>query len=163
MQLIFSAVVGIILMVFLVGSFTIDNTTTASDVLRPQGFPLIFAIIGLFLLALDTVGTIRKIIAAKSKEKESTEVFNKEGYKRTGLTVLLLLLYIVLVDVIGFIITTFLFVFAAAWVIGYKKWKVLGIFTIALTVMMVVVFGNIFAIPLPRGVGIFRELSFFIY
>ena len=151
-------------MVFLAGSFFIDKTSVAADVLRPQGFPLIFSIIGLILLCLDSIGTILK----KKRENvvkplNGITVFNKEGYKRTGLILLLLLLYIALLNITGFILTTLLFVFISAWVIGYKRWKVLALFAFLMTAILVIFFGRIFFIVLPRGSGIFRELSYFLY
>ena len=164
MEFIFSAVIGFIFLVFLVGSFFIRNTSVAADVLRPQGFPLIFSIIGLILLGIDTIGTIhKKKDKNAAKIQEDVMIFNKKGYKRTGLVVLLLFLYIVLLNITGFVFTTLLFVFISVWVIGYKRWKVLALFSFLMTAILVIFFGRIFFIVLPRGSGIFRNLSYFLY
>ena len=164
MELLFNAVLGIIFLVFLVGSFFIRKTSVAADVLRPYGYPMIFSIIGLVLLGFVTLGKIvKKKGEAEAETEDDADAFSKSGAIRCGLILLAVFLYMMLVNYIGFIICTLLFVFCAPLIIGYRKWKVLAVFAVLMTAMLVIFFGKIFFISLPRGIGIFRELSFSLY
>jgi len=162
MEFIFSAFAGLLLLVFLIGSFFINNNSVSADVLRPMGFPLIFSIVGLVLLVIDVAKTALKKKAGEESPKKAV-VLNTEGNRRVGIIVLMLLLYILLVNTIGFILTTLFFVFFSTRVIGYKNLKITAIFAVVTTALLVVVFGKIFFIALPRGQSFLRELSFYIY
>ena len=161
MEIIFNAAVGIILFVFLFFSSAISNVTVASDILGARGFPIIFSVIGLILLALSTFGTLR------SKEKmavgDDEAVLTKAGGKRVGLVILLLLCHILLVTYTGFTLTTLLFVFFSVTAIGYRNWKVSALFAFLMTALLVIVFGRVFYIALPRGVWLFKEISYYLY
>jgi hypothetical protein len=163
MELVFNGFVGIILLVFLVGSFFIHNDSVASDVLMPQGFPLIFSIVGLILLGASTAGMLLRKKETNTDKKNEAVRLNREGGKRTGLVILLLFLYIVLINYTGFILITLFFIFLSLFAIGYRNRKMALVFAVLLTAMLVIVFGKVFFIALPRGAGILRELSFYIY
>ena len=79
------------------------------------------------------------------------------------LNVVLLFIYIMAMNAIGFILSTFLYLPPACWAIGYRKPRRLAIYTIVVTVAVTVVFGMLFNVPLPRGIGQLRELSYMIY
>jgi putative tricarboxylic transport membrane protein len=161
MEIVFNAFIGVILLIFLVGSRFISDETVASDVLGSRGFPIIFSIIGLVLLAVETITTLRGKTKKESVEGEAS--FTPGGAKRAGLIVALLLGYIVAVTRIGFVLTTLVFVFSAVRIIGYKNWKLIIIFSVLMTALLVAAFGRIFFVPLPRGTGILKELSYFLY
>ena len=165
MEFIFSAFAGLLLLVFLIGSFFINNNSVAADVLRPMGFPLLFSIVGLVLLVIDVAKTaLKKKGEGKSAEApKKAVVLNTEGNRRVGIIVLMLFLYMLIVNTTGFMLTTLVFVFFSTRVIGYKNLKVTAIFAVLTSALLVIVFGKIFFIALPRGQGFLRELSFYIY
>ena len=71
--------------------------------------------------------------------------------------------YMILMIYIGFTLSTLAFVFVNPIVMGYKKYKVLALYSVVLTVALILVFGKIFYVPLPRGIGFLREISYYIY
>jgi hypothetical protein len=71
--------------------------------------------------------------------------------------------YAALMNVIGFILSTLVFTFVNPLVMGYRKYRILTVFSVLLTVVVVLAFGKLFFIPLPRGLGFLRELSYYIY
>jgi hypothetical protein len=73
------------------------------------------------------------------------------------------LAYVAVVDVIGFVLSTLLYLLAAGWTIGYQKPLRLAVYSVAVTVTLTAVFGLLFVVPLPRGVGLLRELSYLVY
>lgn len=70
---------------------------------------------------------------------------------------------LLLVDVIGFIPVTFLFSAVALTFLGRQGLKITIMFAMIVTVVVWGIFLKGLAVPLPRGVGPFRELSFFLY
>ena len=67
-----------------------------------------------------------------------------------------------LFDVIGFLPTTFLLALLTPFALGRRGYGVVG-FAMLLTFVVWVAFLKGLAVPLPRGIGVFRELSLFLY
>ena len=159
MEMIFNILMGVFILFYLVLSFLLKKESLTGDALGAGGFPMILAVIALALLVLITV----KI--AKDKTKIPIPLLNlKSAEGRVlGLNIVILSAYLLLMDVIGFALSTLLFLFGSTRGMGYKKTIMLSLFSLLLTVALVATFGKFFFVPLPRGIGIFRELSYFIY
>ncbi|SDH68696.1 Tripartite tricarboxylate transporter TctB family protein [Alteribacillus persepolensis] len=71
--------------------------------------------------------------------------------------------YVLVLPVIGFIVATPLLMLAAAFVLGLKH--IGKLITLSLTSSLVFnyIFIVLLSVPLPRGAGIFRSLSIFVY
>ncbi len=159
MELIFNIVIAL----FMIGYFFLASqfnvTTVTGDVVGAGGYPKVLAILGLILLLLISVNVI------KNKEKvriPMLDIKSKDG-KAVLLNVLMLTGYLVLMNIIGFLISTPLYLFGSTRLMGYKKYVPLLIYTAILSTVLVVIFGKVFYVPLPRGIGIFRELSYSFY
>jgi hypothetical protein len=159
MEMIFNIVMGVFILFYLVLSFLLKKESLTGDVLGAGGFPMILAVIALALLVLITA----KI--AKDKAKITIPLLNLKSVEGRvlALNIVILSAYLLLMDIIGFALSTLLFLFGSVRGLGYKKTIVLSLFSLLLTVILVVTFGKFFFVPLPRGIGIFRELSYFIY
>ena len=71
--------------------------------------------------------------------------------------------YFLLIDVIGFVFATFLFAGSALVVLGRHSPKVMAAFATVTTLVVYAVFLKGVSAPLPRGIGVFRDLSFLLY
>ena len=71
--------------------------------------------------------------------------------------------YFVALAFLGFLVSTFLFCTAFALVLGYRNWKRLGVFSCAVTFIMWLLVIKLMHVLLPRGVGIFRDISLLFY
>jgi putative tricarboxylic transport membrane protein len=83
--------------------------------------------------------------------------------RKVGLSMLCLFLYIVVIPWIGFVLSTFLFVFAFAVSLGERRKWVLAVSPFLVTAMVVAVFAKFITIPFPRGVGVFAAFSRIFY
>jgi len=83
--------------------------------------------------------------------------------RTVGLSILCLFLYIVVMPWIGFVLATFLFVFAFAVSLGERRKLVLVVSPFLVTAMVVAVFAKFITIPFPRGVGVFAAFSRLFY
>jgi putative tricarboxylic transport membrane protein len=159
MEMIFNIVMGMFILFYLVLAFLLKKESLTGDALGAGGFPIILGIIGLAILVLITA----KIV--KDKTKIPIPMLNLKSVegKVLALNIIILAAYLLLMDIIGFALSTLLFLFGSARGLGYKKTAVLSLFSLLLTTILVATFGRLFFVPLPRGIGIFRELSYFIY
>ena len=157
MELIFNAVLGVIFLFFLVMSRQIPHQSTAADVVEASGFPMIFSVISLLLLAYSTY----EVLQGKSESKAVK--ITKEGLFRLSVVVALTIGYILALNTLSFTLVTMLFVFTCVTVIGSKRYLLNAVYAFVCTLTLTLIFGRVFMISLPRGVGFIRELSFFLY
>ena len=69
--------------------------------------------------------------------------------------------YILSMTWLGFIPATFLYIIAMAVLLGMRRWGVIFMVSLTSTLLLGYVFMNLLMTPLPRGVGIFRDLNMF--
>jgi len=158
MELLFEIFLAVVLIFFMSQMAVLVEKPVAGDVLNAKGFPLIVA--GLALVLLSAVA-VRHVLKCR---KEGKAVFADVMLPKSVLTVSgSLLCYILLLPRIGFIICTLVYTFVNTLILGYKNKKVALIFAIVVTVCFTLVFGRLFYVPLPRGAGLLKEWSYYIY
>ena len=158
-EIVFNILIGLGVLFYLVQAIQLPTTDNPADVLGAGGFPIVIGIIALIGLAMITIHTI------KEKRKVDIPMLNLRSVdgRMVFINVLVLAAYVGLLDVIGFVLATLIYLVAAPLSMGYRKPAVLAVFSIATTAVMTVVFGMVFYVPLPRGVELFRDLSYLIY
>ena len=158
-ELIFNCLVGLGIVFFLAEAFSLPPSENPSDFLGAGGFPIILCFLGLIVLAVITIRVLR------DKTRIKIPMFDLASLdgRAVAMNVALLLVYIMVMDVIGFVLSTLLYLPIAGWFIGYRKPLRLTIYAAAVTATFTAVFGVLFLVPLPRGIGQLRELSYLIY
>ncbi|XVH33348.1 tripartite tricarboxylate transporter TctB family protein (plasmid) [Haloferacaceae archaeon DSL9] len=76
--------------------------------------------------------------------------------------IVLITAYIAILDRIGFLVSTALFLFAFVWHQNYRSPLKATAFSILVTLVVFIVFRNFMNISLPYGIGVFRELGIFV-
>ncbi len=127
------------------------------DLLGEFGFPKFLFFLGIFLLCI-MVG--QRIFNRKNLKAENTFQNGSFGMRST---IFMMALYIAMMNFLGFTLSTLIFVYGNARLMGYKRQLVLIVFTFVLTIFIVLVFGKVFYVPLPRGTGVLRDLSYYVY
>jgi putative tricarboxylic transport membrane protein len=159
-ELFFNILLIIILVILYLSSLGIGGRRVSSDYFGPQGFPQILILLSVPLLIWVSIRVVRQI----RKESQLTNKFNREFFKRPIFLCLLILgAYAAFLNLAGYALSTLLFIFLMGKGIGYSKNLRLALFSVVTTGILVLVFGRLFGVPLPRGMGWLRELSFFIY
>lgn len=79
------------------------------------------------------------------------------------ITLAFIIAYAFLLETVGFVVLTPIWVAAYMFAIGMRRWTWLLGATLILSVFLIAVFAMFMLIPLPRGVGIFREISLLVY
>ncbi len=159
MELIFNVVIAGFLIFYIFLAMQLGASTTDGDIFGAGGFPIFIAIVGLIVLGVIT----RNVI--KDNKKIEIPMFNLKtaGGRSVTTNLVALSVYVILLNYLGFIFSTPIFLLSSAKSMGYSNNKALGVFIVLTTLALVVLFGKVFFIPLPRGIGVLRELSYFIY
>jgi len=84
-----------------------------------------------------------------------------DNQKKYVLATLSIFVYIGLLTRVGFISITPFFLFAFAWIDGYRKPLKLAAFSVGMTLILFAAFRVVMNIAFPTGEGVFREISFF--
>ncbi len=158
-ELIFNTALAGFLLIMLFYSKTFRTDTVDGDLLKSGGFPALLIIIGICILA---VIIIRQIKDRSGNNNKIIDISTRSG-KAVLINILILTAYISVLNTAGYAVSTLLFTFFAASAMGYKKYRLLIVYAAAVTVIFIIVFGRIFYVPLPRGTGFLRELSYYIY
>lgn len=153
-ELIIGIVIIIFAIVYFIGSFSIKQNKVVS--IGAEFMPRLYGLI-LFILALLQIyqGLIYvkkyKITEEKFKAKED----NKDT-KNVILTFLLILLYISMMEILGFILSSALFLFLMSFLLSPANVKVKYylsmIYSIVLSICIYVLFHNFMLMPLPKGI-----------
>ncbi|CEI81701.1 hypothetical protein J18TS1_38400 [Oceanobacillus oncorhynchi subsp. incaldanensis] len=163
---IFYSIVMIFAIFFLASTPQIQSTNQ-SFIIGPATWPYILLILMIFLGLYGIVSTLIKAKVMKSEEliakEEAAPVKKIFHLSIPVVSLLVVIIYVLLLNVIGFIFSTVLFLYGITLLLGTKKQLTAILFSIITMVVFVILFSVLLQIPLPRGIGVFRELSLFFY
>lgn len=149
-------------------SFTIHGVKRVGD-MGGESWPVMILSLAVMLSIALFITSLKKYRQEKNKGAEAVPVAAeakavlKSGRKKYWLCVICLGAYIVVMPWIGFIISTFLFVYAFILALEERRKLVLIIAPALVTALTVLVFGKFLNLPLPRGGEWFAAISRFIY
>lgn len=135
----------IIAAIYLFLSFQLPNYPYApidADVI-PKG-------LGVLMLILSGALYFSKAIETEA-EKEKRNIPKKELLVLLAVFAMIFF-YILLFEIVGFIIMTAVFIFFSSWFLGYTKWKTNIIVSILFPLGMYAIFVFALGISLPRGI-----------
>jgi len=141
--------------------FTIIYIIDASALENSQDTLMVIPVLWIMVLLYPII-IWQEWRAAKKQEAEKQEVAEEEEdadnettlklSKKVLLFMILTFIYLILMNYIGFIISTILYMPALMWVFGTKSKKLLIILPIVTAVVLFFLFNNLLGIPLPQGV-----------
>jgi uncharacterized membrane protein len=157
-QLVFS---GLIFLVSLI-LFGVTWTFRGQDAeMGPTFWPRFLLVCLIVLSGMVSVGMIRKI--AKEKAWGESLMTMDRGRVRFFAAIAIIIAYLFLLKILGFIIATPLFMIAFMLLLGEKsKGWIIGV-SFGMTAVIVVLFTKAMYVPLPRGVWLFREFSLLFF
>lgn len=151
------------LLIFINNFIKISSTRGAAQQLGPKFWPFVILIGIVFLTGIIIFNVLREIKKGKWDTEEEDAKLEQFNDKRLLTLIGLTVFYVFILTYVGFLSVTPIFIILISWLIGIRViWKNL-VFSILLTAIFIYVFGNFLDVPLPRGLGFFREISFFFY
>jgi putative tricarboxylic transport membrane protein len=121
----------------------------------PDFFPKVFTALMMFLSLWLIYNVVKR-----SGVSEFEKVANP---RNLWVTLAFMIAYAFLLEIVGFVVLTPVWIAAYMASIGIRRWTWLLGATIVFSVFLILVFPTLMLIPLPRGVGIFREISLLVY
>lgn len=103
-------------------------------------------------IALGVLLFILSIFLFFQKDNHDKEKIPKADVVAILTVVGFLLVYIMLLEFLGFLLTTALFLFINTWYMGYRKWVSNLIVSISIPLFIYIVFTEFLEIILPRGI-----------
>jgi putative tricarboxylic transport membrane protein len=155
-EIIFHVILIIASGLFFKESFVI-STGRSADPIGPAGFPQTILVIIIVLLLISLFNAIRKV---KSSKEKATPLHLNIAYFGLIATIVG---FILLNDIISFTLASIAFCFILFLLLGQKKYLKMVINSIVVSLIFTLVFGKILSVPLPRGLGVIKEISYFLY
>lgn len=163
-ELIFSLLIfaGSLFLYWVTGSFGARITLGGGAAQMGPAFWPRFILGAIILLSgIISVGMIRRI--AREKAWGESLMTMDRGKLRLFSAIGLIVAYLFLLKISGFIVTTPLFMIAFMVLLGEKsKGWIVGV-SFAMTAIIIVLFTKAMYVPLPRGVWLFLEISHLFY
>jgi len=145
-------------------SNTFIRTTISTDYIGGDGFPKLVIVLAIAILVYDCIKLLKKFKEVRgSKVQEQETFFQKQGKKQLFIGIFLVGAYVFAVEAVGYIVTTVLFIIFLLKSMGYNKTLKGALFSVFFVTAIVLVFGNVFGILLPRGFGFLRGISYYLY
>ena len=128
---------------------------------------LILGLMIIFAFMLILAGLRNFYLLSISKTKIGFEsVQNNKNISNIGRLIkiiLLIFIYNVVIYLLGFCISTPFFISFFMWLLGERNKKLIVLTALAIDLLFIILFGRIVGSPLPRGKGVFWELSLLMY
>src|SRR5699024_3165049 len=138
---------GFVLIIFSIFGYLVANEFGDGEKLGSFG-PRFFPKLILILLVVLSVSLLIKGIISLKTEKTSIK-FNLKKILRVAIYIVLLIAYINLFFITGFIFSTIIFLIIAQYLFGMRSWLKLIVISIVTPIILYYFFTGLFNIPLP--------------
>jgi len=98
-----------------------------------------------FLIFLATLLLIRRL---RNKDKN---IYSFAGSKKAMIFVAMMIIYVILMNLIGFYVMTAVFLIVSVWLLGYRNIKWLSLITTGTLVVLYLSFNVLFKLQIPTG------------
>jgi putative tricarboxylic transport membrane protein len=138
------SVLTLLALLVLVGAYQIE--VEASSRLQTRTFPVL---LGVLLLA---AGGALTYISLRSKEEVAVEWPERDGFKRIGVVIGATVLYLLLIETVGFPLMSLFYVGYLIWYFGRYKWYVCAFAGTITALVLRVLFMEFLQLSLPPGI-----------
>lgn len=143
-----------IYLLYLTFQLPLPKQGSTSDV-GPRAFPMIL-LIGMIVMS-------SAIIVKNMRANKICEVTESQHPRNFWIGVVFLFAYAYLLEIVGFVVLTPIATYLFMYAIGVRSKKILIGGTLILWLVLTITFPVLMDVQLPRGVWIFREISYFFY
>lgn len=159
-SILFCFILLIIFIYFLINSINMEDLRDV-DPIGASGIPTFI----LFILVALLIYTLIKEVVKYKKNKEKAKhnaLFTKPALIIMIITVGIAI-FILVLNKMGFFLSCLFLTPLLLVLLGSKSKIQIISFSVGIPILFTFLFGNILSIPLPKGIGIFSEISNFIY
>lgn len=157
-ELIFHALLFVLMMFLFITSFSFPILNIGGK-LGAAWWPQVVLTLGMVLLLVSAILLIRKGRAAFD-EKERIE---KKEIISLATSSLIFIVALLSIRTIGFLVSAWIIVLGFMIQLGARKVWVIAVSSVVIALIFTLLFGRFMMVSLPRGMGIFRAISYYIY
>jgi Tripartite tricarboxylate transporter TctB family len=117
--------------------------------------PGIISGFGFVLTMIEIFAQVRTMVNKTAKEEAAEPAMGLKWYY----SLVMVLSYLVILMLFGFIISNLIYLFLCPVLLGYRKWHVNLVFTLVATVISYYCFVQLFMVQLPEGIVIAKLLG----
>jgi len=146
-----SLMLSVALHLLLPGQVSVEPIPGAGDLVRitPATVPLACATAFALIGALFIVGSFS---SALRQARPATKLIEREALPKLSFTIITLLAYVFLMEFLGYLLATILFLLTLNLYFGTRGAKELGIAAILVPAAIFLFFARVMLIPLPEGI-----------
>ena len=157
-ELVVSGAISLVMVILLIVSFSFEKIDIGGS-LGPGGWPQAVIILALVLNLI----LIFKIVKLRKTGLDAKGKISLPEVRSFALSTGFFVLFIFLLKVIGFFWSAPILMFAFMFQLGVRKAKPLIITPLVTSVAVTELFGRLMEVSLPRGIGFFRVLTYYLY
>jgi hypothetical protein len=135
------------------------QTIAGFEKMTPSFWPR-FNLIGIIVLSLYVI--MKDLLSRTKSVSREARVPKEQIVLKLALSVLILFSWIFCMPYLGFLLTSLLATACLVYILGESK-KVALLFSFVLVFFIYIVFGKLMYVPMPRGVWIIQEISYYLY
>lgn len=152
------------LLIFSIFCYIYIGATTPGSGINELGaafWPQLILSIMMILLVVNIRNTIKK---NKEEKKTAFTTGNIQEFFKSKLFIgmIFVILMALLLETLGFLLTTFLFITAYCWLLGERRIHIMILVGIISTIILYLIFSVGLQIMLPRGIGFLRNFALMI-
>ncbi|MBB6480210.1 tripartite tricarboxylate transporter TctB family protein [Spirochaeta isovalerica] len=120
--------------------------------MEPKIFPMA---LGMLMIILSSILLVQETKKSRKSEQPAGKFTIDSNLKNIGLTCLFSILYAILFDKLGYVISTILFLEGELFLFnGAKKWKINSIVAVVFSLFIYILFSKLLGVYLPMTPGI---------
>lgn len=135
---------GLVILVFTVIYFLLG----VNYPIKARIFPNILTVL---LIILSIVMILQGLNIISSPKKIKSGINKREIFYLSSIAIILIL-YIILMNIVGFIPVTIIFLISGMWYLGYRKWWKNILIAVIGVIFIYYIFTQIMYVPLPAGI-----------
>lgn len=129
--------------------------------LGAKWWPQLLLLLGMILLVLSLFVSVRKIKKEQGKVQKSK--ISKKEIIALGISFVIISVGLFVTQPLGFLVASFVMACGFMLLLGQKKAWVILLASFIMAVVFTFVFGKLMQVSLPRGTGVLRTISYWIY
>ena len=148
---------------------TLHDEFVVSAIDWPKSILIFIIVLSLVHIIVTYRNSKKELVIEESKESKENKEEEEITYNRTfGLDNRLvsfigIFLYLVGLQLMGFVPSTLVFLIVIPLIIGFKNKKIVIIYALFTLALIILIFPKLLSVSLPKGIGIFRNFNSLFY
>lgn len=146
---------------------TLHDEFVVSAIDWPKSILIFIIVLSLVHIIVTYRNSKKELVIEESKENKEEEeeiTYNRTfGLDNRLVSFIGIFLYLVGLQLMGFVPSTLVFLIVIPLIIGFKNKKIVIIYALVTLALIILIFPKLLSVSLPKGIGIFRNFNSLFY